>query len=151
MQAKDRLPVLAALKTAVNEAYNACRMELFDDMEVGDRKTLKVNGEKVGSVIAAEGKTTLTVYDPEALLEWCRDNGYPFTVSLPSSLYSKNSALHRDGESLVTKDGEVVPGVMARQAEDYVMVKDCKPDVVLPLIQPETLLEAMEEQRRLTE
>ena len=148
---KERLPILKAIKDATDNAYKQAKAELGDDMDSGDRKTLTINGTKVGSATICEGKTTATVYDPEAYMEWARDNNYPFQVSMPSGLYAKNGPLHVEGDVFVTAQGEVVPGVEARKGEDYLLVKDCKPEMVIPLISQEQFIEAIQEARRLEE
>ena len=140
---KERLPILAALRKAVCDAYDAARDEMAYELDVGDRKTLFVNGEKVGSASYAEGRTMVTTYDPAALLEWAKENEYPLEIKLPSSLYSKNGCLEIHGENLVTFDGEAVPGVMVSKSEGSVKVTGCKPDEIMPMLTAEQFTAAL--------
>ena len=149
MEAKERLPILAAFKKAVNAAYDAAKEELEQGMDAGDRKTLTVNGEKSGSASLTEGRNKVSVHDPKALKEWCEDNGILYTISLPSSYWGKGGFLTIDGNNLVTSDGEIVPGVYVEKGEPYLSIKGCEPEKVLPMVTPELFLEAISEDRRL--
>ena len=140
---KERLPILAALRKAVCDAYDAARDELADELDVGDRKTLFVNGAKVGSASYAEGRTMVTTYDPMALLEWATDNGYPVEVKLPSNLYGKGGSMTIEGEYLITRDGEAVPGVTVEKGKGSVKVTGCKPEEIMPMLTAEQFTAAL--------
>lgn len=143
MDVKERLPILAALKKAVSAAYDAAKDELESSMDMGDRKTLFTNGEKTGSASMTEGRQKVQIIDPKRLKDWCDENDILYTISLPSSYWGKGGFMQIEGESLVTKNGEIVPGVYVEQGEPYLSIRDCAPEKVLPLISQEQFIAAL--------
>lgn len=147
MPIKERLPILAALRKAVNKAYDEARQEMAAEMDAGDRKTLFVDGEKVGSASYAEGSYKTAIYNQKALHDFCIEHDIPIEVKIPSYVYSEDGDLFIDGENLVTSDGEVVPGIAIGRTDGSVKVTGCEPDDVMPRLASEKFLQALDDWR----
>ena len=155
MEEKTQLAIIRAFKNAFTKREKELIASVSADMTLGDRLTLPVEGEKAGSITmtAPKEKVIVTVFDPDAAIPFFKEHNIAFTVELPSGIYGKSGLLEIVGNQLVTRDGEVVEGVMVERdyGKPYPTVKGCEPEKVLPLLSNELLLEALGDVRRLEE
>lgn len=136
MDVRERVAIKTALGKFVKESLDADKAELKEQMAGFDSEKvpLKVSGQKVGTATMVPGRVKATVTDTRTFLEWCLENGAVPNVTVPIDWYKDGSWLTADGANLVTRDGEVVPGVFVEEGEPYLMVRDCKLEAVRPLL-----------------
>lgn len=117
--------VLKALRGRVAEAYETARNATDNEMDVGDRKAVRLGDGKLGDVIKASGSRRAKVTDEESFLKWVAE-AHPEEIvqSVRASFQSKilNDAKYY-GQAVDVTTGELVPGVELTVGEPYITVR----------------------------
>lgn len=148
----------AKLKEVRAEVDDDMAMAYRDDGV--EKKALKVGDRKVGNIILVMAKDDYAITDREAFEDFALGNGFASRVETirPEDMHEAVLALKEDHGDLVSEevmvdDGwrkyaeplgdsvviagtdHIIPGVKhVAPHPKYTMIKDCKPEVVLPLV-----------------
>lgn len=172
MKTTEKLAILTALQKAVKEQLDITRAEAEEEMRTAyledgvDRKTLMLDGKKVGTLTATKYKDDFAIIDKESFEEFALTYGFAeertsirpeYTKSIIEILKTLDPEAYKDmikTDVVISQDWknfmtmnpagvvtfldttEVVPGVdFVPESYKGIMVKDCKPAVVVPILQ----------------
>jgi hypothetical protein len=121
------LAVLKVLGERLKGAKAALDRQARELMEPSDRSAVKLDGELVGTVTLAEGRSTAKVTDPRELLAWVKEH-YPTEVvtveQIRPAFLAKLLDVAKDaGFGVVPETGDVVPGIDVGAGDPYPMVR----------------------------
>ena len=157
MKPTEQVAIATALQKGVKQATDVAREQIAATMEPGDRKTLYIGDTKVGTATMTEAKPKVSVRISNAFdfMNWCIENQYIPTISISSNEISSKHYFQRiEDNRIITRDGEVVPGVTAWYEEPTSVLqvrptipectdRDGWPQWVIGLCTDEQLLEAI--------
>lgn len=123
MLARDLL-VLKELATRVSTVDRQLRSQAGGDWEPGDRLTVKVGDQKIGTVSLANGRVTARITDLKVLLAWVKTN-YSSEVHTveeirPAFLAKLLSDAKDTGQPVDARTGEAVPGIEVGVGDPYI-------------------------------
>lgn len=118
------LLVLKELAARISVADKQLRAQAGADWEPGDRLTVKIGDQKIGTVTMANGRVTARITDLKALLAWTKAN-YPSEVHTveeirPAFVAKLLTDAKDDGEPVDRKTGEPVPGIEVGAGDPYI-------------------------------
>lgn len=123
-----RLLLARVVKDRLDAADRGLREQARADFDVPGVRDIGVIGdEQIGSVALTKGKTSWTVTDPQALLEWVKANVPDEVVTTETVRSSYVQALlaraKADGVAVDVFTGEQIPGIECRTSEPSLNVK----------------------------
>lgn len=118
------LLVLKELASRVAAADKQLRAQAGAEWEPGDRLTVKIGDQKIGTVTMADGRVTARITDTKALLAWVKAN-YPSEVHTveeirPAFVTKLLADAKDDGEPVDRKTGAPVPGIEVGTGDPYI-------------------------------
>lgn len=123
-----RLLLSRVVRDRLTEADKAIREQARTDFDMpGVREIGVIGDEQIGSVALTKGKTSWTVTDPQALLEWVKANVPDEVVTTETVRSSYVQAVlaraKNDGVAVDPFTGEVIPGIECKTSEPSLNVK----------------------------